>query len=248
MMAWMLWRPSEALGRRATRCSSASAPARSRASAIASCACATTAVELNPQVIAACRLWFRLPADDARLAVRAGRCRRTGCATPRAARPACSVLYVDLYDHEAAGAGARRRSVLRRLPRAAGRRRRDERQPVRPPRQLRAQRGAHRGRVRRRPGLEPAPDARRQHHRGRRTAASWCRIATCWLARRAITSSRRFGPAGAQVAAHGAAAGAASRPNRMSPTATKPRSAARPPPYAGGSTGARCWAGCARTA
>ena len=29
----------------------------------------TTAVELNPQVIAACRGWFKLPADDARLAV-----------------------------------------------------------------------------------------------------------------------------------------------------------------------------------
>ena len=29
----------------------------------------TTAVELNPQVITACRLWFKLPADDARLSV-----------------------------------------------------------------------------------------------------------------------------------------------------------------------------------
>ena len=29
----------------------------------------TTAIELNPQVIAACRLWFRLPADSARLQV-----------------------------------------------------------------------------------------------------------------------------------------------------------------------------------
>ncbi|MGZ5187089.1 MAG: spermidine synthase, partial [Caldimonas sp.] len=29
----------------------------------------TTAVELNPQVIDACRLWFRLPADSERLAV-----------------------------------------------------------------------------------------------------------------------------------------------------------------------------------
>jgi spermidine synthase len=37
----------------------------------------TTAVEINPQVIAACRGWFKLPADDAR-------------------------LQVDLYDHEAA--------------------------------------------------------------------------------------------------------------------------------------------------
>ncbi|HYF42750.1 MAG TPA: spermidine synthase, partial [Ramlibacter sp.] len=29
----------------------------------------TTAIELNPQVIAACRLWFKLPRDDARLSV-----------------------------------------------------------------------------------------------------------------------------------------------------------------------------------
>ncbi|NBS46284.1 MAG: spermidine synthase, partial [Betaproteobacteria bacterium] len=29
----------------------------------------TTAIEINPQVVAACRLWFRLPADDERLSV-----------------------------------------------------------------------------------------------------------------------------------------------------------------------------------
>ena len=29
----------------------------------------TTAIELNPQVIAACRLWFKLPRDDSRLSV-----------------------------------------------------------------------------------------------------------------------------------------------------------------------------------
>ena len=29
----------------------------------------TTAIELNPQVVAACRVWFKLPADDARLMV-----------------------------------------------------------------------------------------------------------------------------------------------------------------------------------
>ena len=29
----------------------------------------TTAIELNPQVIAACRLWFKLPADNAKLSV-----------------------------------------------------------------------------------------------------------------------------------------------------------------------------------
>ena len=38
----------------------------------------TTAVELNPAVIGACRAWFQLPRDDARLSVIAGRCRARG--------------------------------------------------------------------------------------------------------------------------------------------------------------------------
>lgn len=60
----------------------------------------TTAIELNPQVIAACRLWFRLPADDARLSV------VLGDAAVVAAhdhwRGQVDLLHVDLYDHEAA--------------------------------------------------------------------------------------------------------------------------------------------------
>jgi len=61
----------------------------------------TTAVELNPTVITACRLWFRLPEDDERLSVvneDAGR----WVADPAHAGTA-QVLCVDLYDHEAAG-------------------------------------------------------------------------------------------------------------------------------------------------
>jgi len=61
----------------------------------------TTAVELNPTVIAACRMWFKLPEDGARLAV------LNGDAGAYAADPAhagsADVLCVDLYDHEAAG-------------------------------------------------------------------------------------------------------------------------------------------------
>ena len=60
----------------------------------------TTAVELNPTVIAACRMWFHLPADDARLTV------LTQDASDYVADPAhaetADVLNVDLYDHEAA--------------------------------------------------------------------------------------------------------------------------------------------------
>jgi spermidine synthase len=60
----------------------------------------TTAVELNPTVITACRLWFRLPEDDDRLQVLnqdAGR----WVADPQNAG-SVQVLCVDLYDHEAA--------------------------------------------------------------------------------------------------------------------------------------------------
>ncbi|HYE40257.1 MAG TPA: spermidine synthase, partial [Ramlibacter sp.] len=60
----------------------------------------TTAIELNPQVVAACRLWFKLPKDDTRLTV------VLGDAAEVAAHPhwrgQVDALMVDLYDHEAA--------------------------------------------------------------------------------------------------------------------------------------------------
>ncbi|MCJ0765298.1 spermidine synthase [Variovorax terrae] len=60
----------------------------------------TTAVELNPQVLAACRGWFKLPPDDARLSV------VLGDAGLEIRRPdwqgTVDALQVDLYDHEAA--------------------------------------------------------------------------------------------------------------------------------------------------
>ncbi len=60
----------------------------------------TTAVELNPQVIAACRLWFKLPRDDLRLHV----IEADAAEEIQQARHQGSVdlLHVDLYDHEAA--------------------------------------------------------------------------------------------------------------------------------------------------
>jgi spermidine synthase len=60
----------------------------------------TGAVELNPSVIDACRLWFRLPAESARFRLHemdAG----TFVADPAHAGSA-DVLCVDLYDHDAA--------------------------------------------------------------------------------------------------------------------------------------------------
>ncbi len=60
----------------------------------------TTAIELNPQVLAACRGWFKLPADTARLRV------IVGDAAQEIRRPewqgAIDALQVDLYDREAA--------------------------------------------------------------------------------------------------------------------------------------------------
>jgi spermidine synthase len=60
----------------------------------------TTAIEINPQVVTACRLWFKLPADDAKLEV---------VISDAASEIQNSkwlgqidALQVDLYDHEAA--------------------------------------------------------------------------------------------------------------------------------------------------
>lgn len=60
----------------------------------------TTAVEINPQVVAACRGWFKLPPDGPRLRV------VLGDAGQEIRRPdhlgRIDALQVDLYDHEAA--------------------------------------------------------------------------------------------------------------------------------------------------
>jgi spermidine synthase len=60
----------------------------------------TTAIELNPQVVAACRLWFKLPKDDARLSVILGDAEEV--AAHAHWRNQVDALQVDLYDHEAA--------------------------------------------------------------------------------------------------------------------------------------------------
>lgn len=59
-----------------------------------------TAVEINPQVVAACRTWFKLPKNDKRLTV------IEADAAVEIQQPqhfgAVDLLHVDLYDHEAA--------------------------------------------------------------------------------------------------------------------------------------------------
>jgi spermidine synthase len=59
-----------------------------------------TAVELNPEVIAACRGWFHLPPDDRRLAVLNADAARY-VKDPNHLQ-STDALCVDLYDHEAA--------------------------------------------------------------------------------------------------------------------------------------------------
>ena len=60
----------------------------------------TTAIEINPSVITACRVWFKLPKDDVRLKV------IEADAAPEIKKSehqlTVDLLHVDLYDHEAA--------------------------------------------------------------------------------------------------------------------------------------------------
>ena len=60
----------------------------------------TTAVEINPEVLAACRAWFRLPAESPRFRVSIEDAREW-LARPEVAG-SVRLLHVDLYDHEAA--------------------------------------------------------------------------------------------------------------------------------------------------
>ena len=60
----------------------------------------TTAIEINPQVVTACRTWFKLPQDDLRLRVIEA---DAGAEIQNPAHQGTvDLLQVDLYDHEAA--------------------------------------------------------------------------------------------------------------------------------------------------
>jgi spermidine synthase len=107
MMAWMLWRAPQELahGHAVQLGLGAAAITRFTHQVLRM---PTTAVELNPAVIAACRRWFRLPHDDARPRADAARLtvRQADAAawlhSDEAPRGQVSVLCVDLYDHDAA--------------------------------------------------------------------------------------------------------------------------------------------------
>jgi len=99
MMAWMLWRPAGTLaGGRALQLGLGAAAITRFTHQVLRMP--TTVVELNPRVIGACRQWFALPADDARLRVIQA---DAGWWMAEQAEPeSVQVLCVDLYDHEAA--------------------------------------------------------------------------------------------------------------------------------------------------
>ena len=99
MMAWLLLRPAEALHRGHAVQLGLGAGSITRF-CLRVLRLRTTAVELNPSVIAACRAWFRLPPDSARLQVL--RMDAAAFAGDPARQASVDVLCVDLYDHEAA--------------------------------------------------------------------------------------------------------------------------------------------------
>ncbi|MDC8787276.1 spermine/spermidine synthase domain-containing protein [Roseateles koreensis] len=99
MMVWMLWRESESLrdGHALQLGLGAAALTRFCHKVLRM---RTTAVEINPTVISACRAWFHLPEDDARLMVVNADAARW-VENPQHVQTV-DVLNIDLYDHDAA--------------------------------------------------------------------------------------------------------------------------------------------------
>jgi spermidine synthase len=99
MMAWMLLRsPAEVTAGRAVQLGLGAAAITRFCHSTLRMRC--TAVELNPSVIDACRLWFHLPTDSARFEVI--EMDASVYVADRARAESAQVLSVDLYDHDAA--------------------------------------------------------------------------------------------------------------------------------------------------
>ncbi len=98
MMAWLLFLPLDGIGQQHAVQLGLGAAALTRF-CHQELRMRTTAVELNPTVIQACRLWFHLPPEDARLAIVEA---DAGRWIARAAPESIDALCVDLYDDEAA--------------------------------------------------------------------------------------------------------------------------------------------------
>jgi spermidine synthase len=102
MLASLLWRPAEAVSDGHALQLGLGAATLTRFT-LQSLRLPTTVVELNPQVVAACEAWFRLPRQAPGLDVQladAG----TWLDSPAAdaLRGEVTLMHVDLYDHEAA--------------------------------------------------------------------------------------------------------------------------------------------------
>ncbi len=99
MMAWMLWRPTASLtdGHAVQLGLGAATLTRFTHQVLRM---RTTAVEINPTVVIACRMFFRLPADDQRLCIVQADAARW--VADEAHLQTVDALCVDLYDHEAA--------------------------------------------------------------------------------------------------------------------------------------------------
>ena len=99
MMAWMLLRPSPELTRgHAVQLGLGAATITRFCHGMMRMRC--TAVELNPSVIDACRMWFRLPASGPRFEVL--QMNAADYAADPARADTVQALCVDLYDHDAA--------------------------------------------------------------------------------------------------------------------------------------------------
>ncbi len=99
MQAWLLWHdPDQVAGLHAMQLGLGAGTLTKHCHQVLGMR--TTAIELNPHVVAACRTWFCLPEDDERLSVVLGDAAEV-VAHPHW-RGQIDVLHVDLYDHEAA--------------------------------------------------------------------------------------------------------------------------------------------------
>ena len=99
MMAWLLFVPPDSVRKRHAMQLGLGAAALTKFSR-KRLGMKTTAIEINPQVVAACRLWFKLPADDTRLSVILGDAAEVVAHAHW--RGQVDALQVDLYDQEAA--------------------------------------------------------------------------------------------------------------------------------------------------
>ena len=99
MMAWLLFVPASSVAKRHAMQLGLGAAALTKFSR-KKLRMRTTAIEINPQVVSACRFWFKLPPDDDRLNIVIG----DAALKIQQAEWAGTVdaLQVDLYDQDAA--------------------------------------------------------------------------------------------------------------------------------------------------